>query len=477
MKPIIGKSLILFSASLLGITAMTGCSGKKNDENTLNIVCLNLGYGRDWIDELVKVWLEQNPGKKVNLDATADATGVIQKHLYDKNNIDDLYIGNTASWKTYALRGKLLELDDFLNEEVDGMKVVDKVNDEYKKSIYYNGHTYRLPWTSGVPGIYYNAKMFEENGWSVPTTYTELVALCEKIKSDAVPVGSGPKATTTVKPFCYTGQNMDYFDYATFTWWAQLAGKDNVDNYLKYESADTFSMSNPTFAHLKTALQMWYDLFQEHSDKSQDNFVDGSKGWDNHTAQQSFYNGYSAMMINCDWLYNETLKYTDDGKFRDGFELKIMNTPSATGAATDKISYIVGEDQFFAIPKTTIKADMAKSFLKLMISDQGVKTFAEKAHGTLAYKTKEKITTDDPYTNSLLDYMSHAEQRFTNWSDSTLFLNNVIDVWTERSMAPYTRVLNSSDADPVSAYFTEIANGAQSKWNEWLKQAGKNAQQ
>ena len=166
MKPIIGKSLILFSASLLGVTAMTGCSGKKNDENTLNIVCLNLGYGRDWIDELVKVWLEQNPGKKVNLDATADATGVIQKHLYDKNNIDDLYIGNTSSWKTYALRGKLLELDDFLNEEVDGIKVVDKINDEYKKSIYYNGHTYRLPWTSGVPGIYYNAKMFEENGWT-----------------------------------------------------------------------------------------------------------------------------------------------------------------------------------------------------------------------------------------------------------------------------------------------------------------------
>lgn len=110
-----------------------------------------------------------------------------------------------------------------------------------------------------------------------------------------------------------------------------------------------------------------------------------------------------------------------------------------------------------------------------MISDQGVKTFAEKAHGTLAYKTKDKITTDDPYTNSLLDYMNHAEERFTNWSDSPLFLNNVIDIWTERSMAPYTRVLNSSEADPVTAYMNEIASGAQSKWSEWQKQAGKNS--
>ena len=58
-----------------------------------------------------------------------------------------------------------------------------------------------------------------------------------------------------------------------------------------------------------------------------------------------------------------------------------------------------------------------------------------------------------------------------------LYTNNVIDIWTERSLAPYTRVLNSSDADPVSAYFTEISNNAQTKWDEWVRQAGKNAQQ
>jgi len=468
MNKHIGKNFLCLTVAALGLSALTACGNHLvNDANTLNIICLNLGYGREWIDELVTIWEEENPDYKIHLEAESTANAVIQKHLYSKENIDDLYIGNSKAWKTYALKGKLLELDDFLDETVDGMKVVDKINDEYDKSIFYNGHTYRLPWTSGVPGIYYNAKMFEENGWTVPTTFEELKTLCQTIKEAQIGVGSGGKVTTTVRPFCFTGENMDYFDYVVFTWWAQLAGKENVDNYLKYESAQTYSKSNPAFVALGKALSMWWEIFGDES-----NSVKGSLGWNNHTAQQSFYNGYSAMMINCDWLYNETLKYTDSGEFRDGFELKIMNTPVATGAVENNISYIVGEDQFFAIPKCTIKADLAKSFLKLMISDRGIKVFADKAHGTLAYKTSTKITTEDKYTQSLFDYLDNAEKTFTNWSNSPLFLNNVLDIWSTNDLAPYMRITNSTSSNPVEEYLNTISSNAQSKWNDWLKQAG-----
>ena len=466
MKNNLGKSFLFLSVAALAAGGLTACGNKVvNDAKTLNIICLNLGYGRDWIDELVSVWEAENPEYKIHLEASSSANDLINKHLYSKDNVDDLYIGNSKNWKSYALKGKLLALDDFLNETVDGMTVKNKINDEYDKSIYYNGHTYRLPWTSGVPGIYYNAKMFEENGWTVPQTYEQLLTLCETIKAAALPVG--PKATTTVKPFCFTGENMDYFDYATFTWWGQLAGKTNIDNYFKYESAATFSNSNPAFVALGQALQMWWNVFGQES-----NYVKGSDGWNNHTAQQSFYNGYAAMMINCDWLYNETLKYTDTGTLRDGFELKIMDTPAASTAVSDSISYIVGEDQFFAIPASTIKANLAKSFLKLMISDRGIKTFAEKAHGTLAYKTSTKITTQDEYTNSLFDYLDNATDRFTNWSNSPLFLNNVIDVWTTNDLAPYTRIFNSTVSDPVQEYMNTVSSNAQSKWSQWQQQAG-----
>ena len=109
-----------------------------------------------------------------------------------------------------------------------------------------------------------------------------------------------------------------------------------------------------------------------------------------------------------------------------------------------------------------------------MISDRGIQTFAEKAHGTLAYKTSTKITTQDEYTNSLFDYLDNAEETFTNWSNSPLFLNNVIDVWTTNDLAPYTRILNSSASDPIQEYMNTLSSNAQSKWNDWLRQAGQN---
>ena len=468
MKKHLFKIALATSIVALGAVSLASC-GKKKKENSkteLNIVCLNLGYGREWIDDLVSVWEAENPGYKVNLTADANANAVIQKNLYSKDNIDDLYIGNSKSWKTYAVRGLLLELDDLLNEEVDNVKVVDKINDEYKKSIYYNSHTYRLPWTSGVPGIYYNSKMFEENGWSIPTTTAELVSLCNTIKAANLGViVNGKESSDYVKPFVFTGENTDYFDYAVYTWWAQLAGKEAVDNYLKYESAATFSNSNPAFVALGNALKEWKAIFGD-----KENYVKGSDGWSNHLAQQSFYNGYAAMMINCDWLYNETLKYTDNNQFREGFELKIMNTPAASGAVDTHISYIVGEDQYFAIPKSTIKADLAKSFIKLMISDRGIKTFAEKAHGTLAYKSTTAYSTSDKYTNSLIDYLGNATNRFTNWSDSPLFLNNVIDVWTTNDLAPYTRFIDGTMTN-VEDYMNQLSSNAGEKWNVWVAQA------
>ena len=353
------------------------------------------------------------------------------------------------------------------------MKIVDKINDEYDKSIYYNNHTYRLPWTSGVPGIYYNAKLFEDNGWSVPTTTAELLTLCNTIRSSNVGViVNGKESSDYVKPFVFTGENTDYFDYAVFTWWAQLAGKEAVDNYLKYESAATFSSSNPAFVALGKALQEWKDIFAvRDSNNDPKYYVKGSDGWSNHLAQQSFYNGYAAMMINCDWLYNETLKYTDNNQFRSGFELQIMNTPVATGAVDPNISYIVGEDQYYAIPKSTIKADLAKSFIKLMISDRGIKTFAEKAHGTLAYKSTTAFTTSDKYTNSLISYLDNATKRFTNWSDSPLFLNNVIDVWTTNDLAPYVRFINNPTTTTVEGYMNDLSSNANDKWNTWQTQA------
>ena len=457
-------SVLLMGVAAFSFAALSACS-PTNDDNVLNIVCLNKGYGRGWIDEIKAKWEEQNPGYTVNLTAEADAPNIIDSHLASKRNTDDLYISVGSKWRTYAASGKFLELDSFLEEEVDGKKVKEKVSSEYRNSIYYNNHSYRLPWTSGIGGIYYNHAMFEEYGWQVPTTYEELATLVETINTARKPV-AGSK-TDLIKPFVYTGQNTDYFDYAVFTWWGQLAGQEAINEFLKYEDPNNFdSSTNPTYAKLKEATTLWNNLMQS------GNYVVGSANKTNHQAQQDFLNGYAAMMFNSDWLYNEMLGYSDNGQLPASFDLRLMPTPTAPNALYPNTSYIVGEDQYIAIPKTSTKAELAKSFIKLMISDYGCETFLKNSNALLAYDwDSSSYQTTSNYVSSLLSYKNSLTSTFTNFSSNVMYLSGIVDIWGKSAYRPFEGIVNTG-AYTVDTAFIRIAEEVKRNWSTWRTEAG-----
>ena len=246
MRKNIFKMCFSFIALLLFAFVLIGCKKTNVDGKThIKVHVLNRGYGITWMNKIIEKFELDNPTIKVDLEATANEDQVINKNINSKKNDDDLYISVGVDWMTYAAQGKFAELDDIMEDLVDGVKLKDKVSQEYRNSIYYPDsqgklHTYRLPWIKATGGIFYNKKMFENNGWRVPTTYQELLDLCETIVNEALPVEN---QSYTVAPFVYTGQNTDYFDYAVYTWWAQLAGEANIKEFLNYSSASNFDSS------------------------------------------------------------------------------------------------------------------------------------------------------------------------------------------------------------------------------------------
>lgn len=455
--------------SILAFSA-TGCDNNQTDANTLNIVCIKASYGEEWIHKIAEKFQETHEGVKVNITAIYESESLISKNLASKNNTDDLYISVGSNWKYNAASGQFLELDDLLNETVDGVTVKDKVADEYKDSIYFtksNGEKkcYRLPFVSAIGGIFYNTKMFEANGWKVPTTYNELVELCDTINSSKVIVAGDPDGTTTVKPFIYTGTNTDYFDYTVFDWWAQLAGKDAIQEFLKYESADNFDVSkNSTYNSLKTATSKWQGLFNS----SKGYYVPDTNNMTAGQAQKQFINGYAAMMFNGDWLYNDSLSYTNNGTYNDTFQLGIMKTPVLEEAKAEyaNTSYIIGEDQYIAIPKTSKHSALAKDFIKAIISDEGCQTFTDYAHGFLAYKADVK-TNNDIFLNSIIDLRKQYTTKFTNFSSNRKYLCNLVDIWSTGGNRPFSSLLNGSKTIDVA--FNDIASTAKANWANWTK--------
>lgn len=466
------KKISLLVAASASICSLAACGGKENDMTKLNVIVLKKGYGDEWIKDAVALWEKENPGYTVNLTADPNAAGKIKSNINSSSNVDDVYICTDGEWKTYANSGKFLELDSFIKEKVDGMTIEDKLTDEYKDSIKYvtstgERHVYRLPWTAGVGGIYFNAKMFEDNNWEVPTTTDELIQLCANIVKANIPSGTDP--FTPVKPFVYTSENTDYFDYAVLSWWSQLAGKNNIKDFFKYGDAgvyDIASTSHKAYKSLKDATQIWLDIF-----KNPANVLSKTNA---NYAQSAFLNGDAAMMVNCEWLYNELSNYlAQSGKsYADypDFKLELMKTPVAKGAVEANNGYIVGEDQFIAIPKSSAKPELAKSFVKTLVSDKVLKIFNTKANGFMAYKLSNNQKYDrglNDCMDSILDYRESLDFTFTNYSESRRYLNNSIDVWLTSAYRPFADLIDTKSPISIDKAFEDIKKAAAVGWDEW----------
>lgn len=477
MKKHVAKIVAAMLATV-SVLPLFACNTNNNDVNTLNIICVDKGYGTEWIKTIADKYTKDT-GVNVNITPSADAKSLISSHLASKNNIDDIYINVDAGWKGYASADKFANLDSLLDETVDGEKVKDLILPDYSNSVYYPDrdgslHTYRLPLISGVGGIFYNKVLFEQNGWTIPETYDELVTLCSTIRKAAVPVAGSDDPDEHVVPFIYTSANIDYFDYAVFTWWAQLAGEDNIKQFMKYESPTIYDATqNATYAQLKTATELWNNLFSDSK-----NYIGNDN---NHTAQTRFANGYAAMMFNGDWLYNEIINYGINN-LSSKFELGYMKTPTAPNAVQTDITYTVGEDQYIAIPKSSIKQDKAKEFIKLLISDWGCETYINEAHGVLAYKGSLKANTTDKFMQNIINVKKSYSKGFTSYppvkeinditkSTALLNLNNIIDIWGTGAARPYKRLIEGTTLDTA---FSMINNNVSGQWDTWKRQCGLN---
>ena len=144
-------------------TILCGCSSKKDDPNTLNLVVYDGGYGSQWIYDLVDIFESENEGYKVNATVSKNAATIITTNMSKNNNTDDLYISVNIDWDMYAPQGKLASLDDLYESQVDGIIFKNKVTDCYTNAVKSvckgEEHYFRTPWTAGVGGIFYNGKI------------------------------------------------------------------------------------------------------------------------------------------------------------------------------------------------------------------------------------------------------------------------------------------------------------------------------
>ena len=171
--------------------ALAGCGdGKKSADGKANLSVIGVADEKGPIDELTKAYTATKPG--VTFKTTYAPTDQVVTSLRAQlgaGNAPDLHVvypgdGNAMAMTQIAKAGLLADLSD--------QEWTKLIPGALKPAFAYQNKTYMHSAGTSVIGAVYNKKVFSETGATIPTTWSELLAVCEKIKkAGKVPISLG----------------------------------------------------------------------------------------------------------------------------------------------------------------------------------------------------------------------------------------------------------------------------------------------
>ncbi|MBB6672259.1 ABC transporter substrate-binding protein [Cohnella nanjingensis] len=173
-------------ASASGSTEAAG--SKKSVE--LKVWTDNPSYKEGW-DAVGKAFTEQNPGITVAFTHyPSDQYTTVLRTAIQGGTAPDLFRTNG-----FNALGQYVDMNAAL--ELDGKVDTSAFDPSFMAASIINGKVYATPgFSKDVLAVYYNKDIFDKNGISIPKSYDEFLAACEKLKAaGTIPVAYGGKDT------------------------------------------------------------------------------------------------------------------------------------------------------------------------------------------------------------------------------------------------------------------------------------------
>lgn len=344
------KLLALGLASVLCVSALAGC--KPKDSADLNVAVIETAYGSQIWKDIAAAFEEMN-GVKVNLTIEKNLEDVISPQMKAGNYPDVVHLATgrpAALTETLIKDNALRDLTAVMDMTVPGENVAvkDKILpgflDTSLTKPYSDGKTYLAPMFYGPCGLFYNAGLFEQKGWSVPTTWEEMWELGEKAKAEGIALFTYPTTGYFDAMFyamMYSAGGDEFFkkatSYAEGIWDTEEAGKifSTMEKLAAYTDKTTVANAN------------------------NDNYLKN---------QQLILDNKALFMPNGSWVIGEMSKAPRE----DGFKWGFTGVP-AMNEGGDVYSYTFFEQVWS--PKEAKNTELADKFIAFLYSDKAAEIF------------------------------------------------------------------------------------------------------
>jgi len=355
MKKIIALLLALVMA--FGLVACGGTSDGGNDGNaegkTIKVAAIETAYGSDvWVQ--VAAAFEAETGIKVELTTDKNLEDVISGPMQNGEYPDvvHLALGRPAGLTEQLVKANALhDLSNMLATTIPGEsttpaeKIIPGFTATSATNPYADGKTYMAPMFYSPCGLFYNAKLFEEKGWEVPTTWDEMWELGDKAKEEGI--------------YLFTYPTAGYYDAFMFALMNAIGGPEFFNAITTYEEGAWDSENGKT---LLSILDKLAD-YTHPSTPAQANNQDFTKN------QLMVMTNDALFMPNGTWITGEMANAVDT--LENEFEWGMTAIPSA-GNAPCSFCWI---EQAW-IPAGAENIAEAEKFVAFLYSDKAAEIFA-----------------------------------------------------------------------------------------------------
>lgn len=284
------------------------------------------------LQTVIDAFNAQNPGIRVVLNQIPDTETVMQTRA-QTNEMPDMFSCTTSTmYEIMFADGMIMDLT--------GQPFLSNVQESTLALAAYEGRNWRLPYSLSYYGLYVRTDIFEEQGLAYPTTWDELMDVCEKLKAAGI------------TPFALPDKTFVY---------------QRMERMMSYMSEDDTEFKQIAAGELAAKDSVLLKAYAEASLQLAQNMTVESLGAEYTESYQQLLAGQAAMTINGQWSLTTLKDYDPDVK------IALIPLPNPLGES----KVVISIDTSFCISSSTKHPDECLKFLDFLSQPENAQTYTD----------------------------------------------------------------------------------------------------
>ena len=173
----------VLAVSMLAAVILPGCGSDENSGKTEIEILQYKPEAATYFDQVEEQFNATHDDIHLTISSPNDASTIMRTRFIREEYPDIIGIGGDINYSYYVDADILADVSDYEGLSDVKQSYIDILEN---LEITPKDGTYGVPYVANAAGILYNKDMFEEHGWEIPESWSELIDLCEEIQAEGI---------------------------------------------------------------------------------------------------------------------------------------------------------------------------------------------------------------------------------------------------------------------------------------------------